>query len=268
MLASLAALPGKAHAAPPLRFTVYGDSRDGHDAHRKIVALMIAQNPAFVLQTGDLVHNGTDAELWKIYDEITGPLRAKCPIYPAAGNHDAASQLYLAHVPETMAGTHPIYYSFDREGCHFISLAVDEFTAYDPGSKQYHWLIQDLEAARPTAKHIFVYFHVPPYSIGSHGSDLNVRQVLCPVFEKYKVSVVFTGHDHNYYRTIRNGIPYIVTGGGGAPLYPCYPAKGAIQGDVYKSVHNMVSCEVDGDHVNLTAFQEDGSVLDKFTVDR
>jgi len=42
----------------PFRFAVYGDTRDGHAVHRNIVAQIIKANPAFVLQTGDLVHSG------------------------------------------------------------------------------------------------------------------------------------------------------------------------------------------------------------------
>ena len=40
-----------------------------------------------------------------------------------------------------------------------------------------------------------------------------------PLFEEYGVDVVFTGHDHCYERSFANGVFYIVTGGGGGPLY-------------------------------------------------
>src|SRR5437764_176360 len=77
-----------AQAAAPFRFAVYGDTRDGHDVHRQVVAQLIRSNPAFVLQTGDLVARGTDASLWRIYDDITAEMRRKIPVYPARGNHD------------------------------------------------------------------------------------------------------------------------------------------------------------------------------------
>lgn len=67
------------------RFIVYGDTRDGHAVHRKLVAMIMKENPDFVLQTGDLVHRGTDDSLWKIYDDITGEMRKKVPVYPARG---------------------------------------------------------------------------------------------------------------------------------------------------------------------------------------
>src|SRR5579862_9268658 len=60
---------------PSLRFVVYGDTRDGHDMHRKLVALIMKQKPEIVLQTGDLVNRGSKEDLWKTYDEITADMR-------------------------------------------------------------------------------------------------------------------------------------------------------------------------------------------------
>jgi hypothetical protein len=62
-----------------------------------------------------------------------------------------------------------------------------------------------------------VYFHHPLYSSGGrHGSDLKLRETLEPLFIKYAVNVVFTGHDHIYERIKpQHGITYFVTGSGG-----------------------------------------------------
>ena len=249
-----------------LHFCVYGDTRDGHAMHRKVLALMLKQQPEFILQTGDLVHDGSSRHLWEIYDGITGTARKQVPFYPARGNHDLGGPGYAARVTAPFTSGNKLYYSFDKANCHFICLAVDEVTAYALNSAQYKWLRQDLETTRQThPAHIFVFFHVPPYSIGAHGSDLEVRRQLCPLFTRYGVDVVFNGHDHNYYRTKRDGVTYIVTGGGGAPLYPVTPSKGAIQGDKYESVNNGVVCDVKGASVTLTALRADGTTLDHFT---
>jgi Icc-related predicted phosphoesterase len=249
-----------------LRFVVYGDTRDGHDIHRKLVALIMKQQPDLVIQTGDLVNRGSKEELWKIYDDITGEMRRKVPVYPARGNHDVGGPGYEERVTAPFSSGNKLYYSFDKANCHFVALAVDEHTSYGPDSEQYKWLVEDLEAsAKRKPAHTFVFFHVPPYSIGSHGSDLDVRKTLCPVFQKYGVRAVLNGHDHNYYHTTRDGITYIVTGGG-APLYPVDPGKGAIPGDKYESVHNIVVCEVKGNLVAFTALREDGSMLDRFSL--
>ena len=246
------------------RFVVYGDTRDGHDMHRKLVALILKQKPDFVIQTGDLVHTGSNASLWKIYDEITGEMRKKIPVYPSRGNHDVGGPGYEERVTTPFTSGNKLYYSFDKGSSHFIALAVDEFSRYDSRSAQYQWLTNDLAAAKDKAKHLFVFFHVPPYSVGSHGSDADVRRVLCPLFIKYGVRAVFNGHDHLYYRTVRDGITYVVAGGGGAPLYPVHEDRGMIAGDKAESVNNIVVVDVKGDQIEAQALRSDGSLIERF----
>lgn len=255
-----------AKTAKSLKFCVYGDTRDGHEIHKRIVALMLKQNPDLIVQTGDLVRTGSDNSLWAIYDEITGEARKKVPFYSARGNHDVGGTGYEERVTSPYTSGNKLYYSFDKASCHFIALAIDTKSAYDAESAQYKWLIEDLESTKKSKPaHIFVFFHVPPYSIGSHGSDLDVRKVLCPVFQKYGVRAVLTGHDHNYYRTTREGITYIVTGGGGASLYDVHPDQ-AIEGDKFEKVHNCVVVEVKDKTVSFTALRDDGTTLDSFVL--
>lgn len=261
LAAAIAALTF-AFQPPHLRFVLYGDCRDGHEVHRKLIKLIQSEGPALVLQTGDLVHRD-QPDLWKTYDAIVAPLKAQAIIYPARGNHDLGSDAFDKRVPDSV-GKNKLYYSFSKANCHFVCLAVDEQIDYKPGSPQYNWLVKDLKADK--AQHTFVYFHVPPYSIGAHGSDPDVRAALCPVFEKYHVEAVLNGHDHNYYRTVRNGIAYIVSGGGGAPLYPTFPQRGAIEGDKWESVNHYVVFDVDGATVKGKAVRSDGTTLDTFTL--
>lgn len=262
----LAASP-KSGSQASLKFVVYGDTRDDHAMHRKLVAMILKENPKIVIQTGDLVRSGSDNGLWKIYDDITGEMRKQTLVYPARGNHDVGGTGYEERMTSPFTSGNKLYYSFDNGGCHFVCMAIDEVTKYDPESEQYKWVVKDLEAAQAAkAKHIFVYFHVPPYSIGAHGSDLDVRKTMCPVFEKYGVQAVFNGHDHIYYHTTRNGVAYVVSGGGGAGLYPCFKDKGVIAGDVYESVHHIVVVNVNGDEVKVSAIRDDGSHVDDFTL--
>ncbi len=263
LVLSLAIRPS---GADRFRFVVYGDCRDGHDIHRKIVALTMEQKPAFVIQTGDLVHRGNQDDLWKIYDDITGEMRKKIPLYPAPGNHDFGGTGYQARFNLATDSGNKMYYSFTRGRWHFVTLAVDEHMAYDSASDQYKWLETELAKARKANQDIAVSFHVPPYSIGSHGSNMDVRSALCPLFEKFGVALVLNGHDHIYYRTIRNGITYIVTGGGGAPLYPTDPNKGALPEDKWISANHLVVLDVDGDRVHGKMLKVDGSVFDTFEV--
>jgi predicted phosphodiesterase len=247
----------------PFRFAVYGDTRNGHAMHRKLVALMLDQNPAFVLQTGDLVASGRDDALWATYDEITAPLRAKVTIYPAHGNHDMGGTGYKQRVPASIKSVSKLYYSFDFQGCHFVSL--DTESPYNRGTPQFTWMEDDLKAAK-NARHIFVFLHEAPYSVGPHGDTIGIQKAWCPLFRQYRVAAVFCGHDHLYYRTIRDGIPYVVTGGGGAPLYDITNRQNGIPGDVAEKTNNIVVCDVDGFKVTFRALRSDGSTLDEFTL--
>ncbi len=223
-------------------------------------------HPAFVIQSGDLVARGKQDELWKTYDEIVAPLKQVTQIYPARGNHDVGGTGYEDRITFKTNSGNKLWYSFNKERCHFVTLAIDEYTEYSVSSPQYQWLISDLESVKGKFDHIIVSFHVPPYSIGAHASDLQVRATLCPVFEKYGVDAVLTGHDHNYYRTVRNDVTYIVSGGGGAPLYDQDPKKGAIEGDFWVKANHFVIFDVAGKRILGRVIGLDGKALESFTI--
>ena len=89
---------------------------------------------------------------------------------------------------------------------------------------------------------------------------------LTPMFEKYHVSAAFFGHDHNYQHYLKNSIHYVVTGGGGAPLYDVSkPAAGITQ--KVASVENFVGVSVNGKTVHFEAIAIDGSKLEEFDIE-
>ena len=249
-----------------LRFVVYGDDRDGHAVHRKIVALIAKEEPSLVFNTGDLVRAGSAADLWKTFDDITTSLRKTTDYYAVRGNHDVGTPRFESRFAPPESKSMTSWFSFDRADSHFIGLCIDGYARYGAGSDQYKWLASDLAAASKRAKHTFVFFHIGPYSIGAHGSNLDVRKALCPLFVKYRVDAVFTGHDHIYYRTRRDGVNYIVTGGGGAELYDVDPSKGAVTGDKWEKANNYVVVGVSGPRVSMKVRRADGTVIESFNL--
>ena len=274
----------QAAASDKFTFVAYGDTRTNPVEHAVIIKEILGLHPEFVLQSGDLVADGKNPAQWAQFTQITQPLRdAHIAYYPARGNHDVGA--YYPHfVTEPFDSgdkTNKLYYAFTRHHNRFI--IVDSMEDYDPSSRQYAWLAGELARARNTAVNTFVMFHESPFSIGPHGSTPEAQQYLHPLFVRYKPRVVFCGHDHLYYRTVRDGVNYIVTGGGGAPPYHPENRQIALPGDVYvhdvdsagrplsedeyKSlIYHAIKCDVDGPRVTMTVIRPDGSIIDRFTL--
>jgi len=212
----------------PDRFVVYGDMRaPGHAVHAQVVAAILREKPTLVLNTGDLVAAGGDESAWQHYFEITRSLGEVAPVVPALGNHDAylagsAKSWALFGLPS--AGTDGVsaYGSFDWGALHVVVLDTNHMDAM-----QTAWLVRDLKAAR--RKHpraIFAVCHEGPWSSGPHGGSRAMERDLVPLLVAGGVRLLFAGHDHLYERGIGTvaghpdiALAYVVTGGGGAPLY-------------------------------------------------
>jgi hypothetical protein len=238
-------------------FAAFGDTRMQHPFHRMVVERIVAAEPDFALHTGDLVTYGHEADEWKTFLEIERALMARVPLFPALGNHEGNDPQYfdLFYLPGNER-----WYAFDYGNARFVCLQVDGFADFGPGSEQHGWLEQTLAAnAQPW---LFVYFHIPPYSSVWDELEDDVRRALPPLFERYGVDMVFNGHKHNYERNEVNGITYVVTAGGGAPLYAMQerePTQAA-----FVMAHHFVLLEVDDRHLKATVISSEGEVLDEF----
>ena len=136
-------------------------------------------------------------------------------------------------------------------------MTLDTNSDYEPGSKQYQFLKRDLAG---TSRPFKVFFgHHPAYSSGSHGSTKKMQEYLQPLFEENGVQLVFAGHDHDYERTIVNGITYVVSGGGGAPLYGQEQLRGNPKSLVFKKDITSFRSNVTSDKLTLTAWAVNSS---------
>jgi len=185
---------------------------------------------------------------------------SRVPTFPALGNHDdnnMTNWLRFFALPNNER-----WYTFRYGNSAFHCL--DVYSTYTPGSAQYDWLVSELQAdsADPTIRHIFVFFHDPPYTTNTgHSSNTTVRQYLCPLFEQYHVAITFQGHVHCYEHALVNGVHYIVTGGGGAPLYTGWNSPQPW--DIYRETTlEFVLVEVNGDTVGARAIRPDGTEFD------
>jgi hypothetical protein len=132
--------------------------------------------------------------------------------------------------------------------------------------RQTHWLETALQSSNAPWK--IAVFHHPPYTCGGHEGDLHVAHRWVRLFEEYGVQLVLSGHDHNYQRFMaRNGVTYVVHGGGGARLYPLrgcppsYPTRARARLE-----HGFLYVALSADRLDGYAVNNFGRVTDRFTL--
>lgn len=280
--AELHPLPGPTE---PLRLAIYGDVRGGHAVHAELVAAIMREAPDAVLATGDMVLRGSDLGDWQRFFAVTAPMLASVPLYPAIGNHDlgragadrrrAIDWFALPPAPPGRPeGTY--WYSVDlggeASGRGAVHVALLDSNAYQR-PEQAAWLDDDLGAARARgARALIVVTHDGPFSRGSHrGNALAVRTIQ-PVLARHRVTLLAAGHDHLYQRGIVDGVRYVVSGGGGAPLYDVScgsRGKRACAPDGMAFVaraHHIVVLTISATTAELCARKADSSLLEPCTV--
>jgi hypothetical protein len=262
-------LPAPAH---PFTFVGYGDTRFTDPADTKHsnaavrqaeVARIAQEKPAFVVISGDLVLTGADPQDWKVFDAETAPLRqAGIELLPALGNHDVrgaedrALDNYFQRFPR-LEGRR--WYSA-RAG-NVLIFVLDSNSTSGPGSQQLQWLEQGLEALPSDVDFVLVTLHHPPLT-HSHGkmpggghSERPQEEQLASLLEKRQQSmrarmIVMAGHVHNYERYRRNGVTYLVSGGGGATPYMVPRSRDDFYRDPGPTYH-LCTFTVDGEELRF-----------------
>ena len=258
----------------PFTFVVYGDTRSQSGPHRRIIERVRDEVPDFLLGTGDFVDEGGKEVQWQQFFEIERELLRDNVLFPSVGNHDrqgrgrtADSWRQYFAVPENSPDPER-YYAFTYGNSRFLVLDSNMYSF--ALTDQTAWLERQLQSARQDARirHIFVVMHHPPYSVSLHGGHRDLRERWTPLYEKYGVEAVFSGHDHVYSRADRGGVRYFVSGGGGAPLYPRSPRASAIDKDAtryFERVNHYLRIHVWGDLVEVTAVRGDGTTIETTT---
>jgi hypothetical protein len=231
------------------RFAVLGDTKHSIYLPNLLKQLNEEIKPDFVLTTGDMVQSGggkTGAGYWEMLSMDTGPDMRKVPWWPAIGNHEIAGgpitsikELYDDEVLsenqksgianfKKFYNLEKEYYSFTFRNAVFIALPFK----YPKGESE-KWLEAELKKAKEAKKLIFIFNHAPFYTVGGKIDIPNEPTRITKMFNDYGVIAVFSGHDHGYYRTIREGIPYVISAGGGAHIYTALGLANALPDDVY-----------------------------------
>jgi hypothetical protein len=258
-------------AGAPFSFVVFGDSRSNPGSHRNVVERVMREVPDFILGTGDMVNEGHNEADWQTFFEVERELLRENVLYPSLGNHDRQGRgrtadnfrKYFA-LPENSPNPER-YYAFTYGSARFLVL---DSNAYSFAlTDQTAWIEEQLQAARldQDIEHLFVTMHHPPFSTSLHGGHQDLRDAWTPLFERYQVDAVFSGHDHTYERSAHGGVRYFVSGGGGAPLYPRSRRPAAADraaSQYFERVNHYLRVHVMAGFVEVTAIRGDGSVIE------
>ena len=255
----------------PFRFVIYGDTRSDEAIHTRLAQSIRTEGADFLVHTGDLVSDGRDLERWQMFFSIERDLLRDAPLVPVIGNHEIARpgssgvdafRRYV-HVDATSPAPE-LDYTFGYGSVRFVVLnAFDDWTS----ASRRAWLDVALTRARAEVPDGFVIvaMHWGMCSCGPHGANRAARAAsLDDEFRRHHVDLVVSGHDHIFERGEDAGLRYLVSGGGGAPLYRRARVRPYAQ--AFASEHHYVRADVERDAIVFTAVRPDGTVLDRCTL--
>jgi 3',5'-cyclic AMP phosphodiesterase CpdA len=243
---ALAAAPPPAPAAPapsawsgPFFFIQMSDPQMGFIANNKdfaketellgkAVAAANRLRPAFVVITGDLVHQPGDAAQIAEFQRLTGQLDKAVPLHLVSGNHDLIDKTRGLLLEEWRKRFGPDWYAFDHGGCHFVVLDTSILGRPDAAAeadRQLAWARDDLaKAAARRPRHLLVFQHHPLFLKQPDEKDAYAvvpgaqRKIYLDLFQQHGVRAVFAGHAHFNVLGKAGGVEMVTTGGVGKPL--------------------------------------------------
>jgi Calcineurin-like phosphoesterase len=266
LLVVTAVAHARLHALPPglpnrpdsLKLAVIGDNGTGEQPEYDIAARMVEAHTTFpfdlVLMLGDNMYGSQQpADFVKKFERpYERLLKEGVRFYATLGNHDQQSNRFYA--PFNMDGQR--YYTYARKNVRFFVL---DSNFLDP--PQVAWLESALKAATEDWK--ICYFHHPLYSDGwRRGSEVDLRVRLEPLFVKYGVNVVLSGHHHFYERlTPQKGIVYFVSGAAGQ-LRKGHVKRSAMTAASFDQDQSFMLIEIAGPDLFFEAVSRTGATVD------
>ncbi len=246
----------------PLRFAVVGDSGTGDEVQYSIARRMCRwrdKHPYdLVVTTGDNVYPNGEPHRFDdaFFEPFSCLLDAGVRFRASLGNHDVQTEGGQRQIDEPAFGMRGHNYVVRVGGVRFVIAdsnplkrkALRKRLPPEPGDV---WTV--------------VVFHAPVYSPGAHGSTPGYRRWVPRLLERHGVDLVLNGHDHVYALSKPlKGIRYVVTGGGGAPLYACTEKSFSARCD---SRHHFLSVFVSEELITVRAVPIKGPPFQKFTTD-
>lgn len=245
--------------AQKFTFIAYGDSRTWIKTHRNLVRHFMAYKPVFILHTGDMVSYGAFSRWKRECFDVLADIIKEVPLLPTPGNHDRNYSHFWGSTSNVT------WYSYDYSFLHIVSLDSMKGNS----EKMLNWFEKDMASC--TSRWKIVFYHFPSFDM----SRLTMRwgkENWLPLFRKYRVDIVFSGHRHSYQRfrpmympgeNEKHPITYIVTAGGGAELHSVGHDHSLL---AFASEHHYIVFDITKDELTGRVFSIDGQLLDSFCI--
>jgi hypothetical protein len=212
----------------PWTFLAFGDTQvDNTGVPETLIDTAVAANPTapLLLHAGDVVNKPSSITEWRQFMTATYPTRTNRNWLIAVGNHEQcvllkkgcrsgdaqAFRSYYSWPRNGYAGQGETWYYTDYQGVRFIVL--DTFG----GDLQQQSAFLETALKTNRQRWTVVLEHAGPFASRSDRDNAAVRSRLLPLFERYQVDLVLSGHDHSYNRGYdgnRNSTVYAVSDSG------------------------------------------------------
>ncbi|GAB3664392.1 metallophosphoesterase [Echinicola sediminis] len=220
----------------------------------------------FVALNGDMFDYQTGEQ--QIIDHLVDPctqlFASEKPFIMIRGNHETRGKFARQFKDYFTFKNNDYYFSFERGLVHWIVLDSGEdkeddhpeysgMVSFDPFREQQAvWLEQELQnPAFKDCKYKVVLMHIPPFHSGDWHGTTHCRKLFHPLFEKYKVDMVISGHTHRYgvhKPSEEHSYPVIIGGG---------PKTGS---------RTVIQCYADAKALKIKMIRDDGEVVGEYAI--
>lgn len=261
----------------PFAFAYVGDAQNEiFDMWSRVIRSAYSDAPKlkFLIHAGDLINNADRDDQWGEWHRAAGWINMSVPSVPVPGNHEYGKQsngeraLNRNWKPQFtlpgngLPGLGETNYYFDIQGVRVVALNSNERQ-----KEQAEWL--DKLLTNNPNKWTIVTHHHPIFSTAKGRDNPELRAIWKPVYDKHRVDIVLTGHDHSYGRSNvvagenrREGGTVYVVSVSGPKMYQVTPAPWMQRKAEDTQLYQII--RIDGDRLSYESRTARGALYDAF----
>jgi len=261
----------------PVTFAYVGDAQNEiFDMWSRVIRSAYSDAPRlkFLIHAGDLINNADRDDQWGEWHRAAGWINMSVPSVPVPGNHEYGKQsngeraLNRNWKPQFtlpgngLAGLEETNYYFDIQGVRVVALNSNERQ-----KEQAEWL--DKLLVENSNRWTIVTHHHPIFSTAKGRDNPELRALWKPIYDKHRVDIVLTGHDHSYGRSNvvagenrREGGTVYVVSVSGPKMYPVTPAAWMQRKAEDTQLYQII--RIDGDRLSYESRTARGALYDAF----